>query len=87
MINVKQLLYEICEDERVFEPGIDLIESGLMDSLAMIELFSALEEEGIELQPTQIDRNLLRSPEGIEALIRSVEKDFNENVAKTGNIM
>jgi aryl carrier-like protein len=62
-------LLELCEDERVCEPGIDLIESGLLDSYAMIELFSRLEEEGIPLQPTRIDRNLLRTPEGIRRLI------------------
>ncbi len=71
MIDVKKLLYELCEDERVFDPEIDLIESGLMDSFAMIELFTALEDEGIELQPTRIDRNLLRSVKGIETLIAS----------------
>ena len=73
MIDVKSLLYELCEDERVFDPEIDLIESGLLDSFAMIELFSALEEEGIELQPTRIDRSLLRSVKGIESLIASAE--------------
>ena len=78
MTDVKQLLYEICEDERVFEPGIDLIESGLMDSLALIELFSILEDRGIELQPTQIDRKLLRTAEGIGTLIASCEKDFSQ---------
>ena len=40
MIDVKQLLFEICEDERVFENGIDLIESGLLDSFAFIELLN-----------------------------------------------
>ena len=73
MIEVQKLLYKLCEDERVFDPEIDLIESGLMDSLAMIELFSALEDEGIELQPTRIDRDLLRSVKGIEALIASAQ--------------
>ena len=68
-INVRELLFEICDDPRVYEPGVDLIEAGLMDSYAMIELFSILEEEGIELQPTRIDRNLLRTAEGIETLI------------------
>ena len=42
MINVSDLLYEICEDELVYEPDCELIESGLLDSYAMIELFSAL---------------------------------------------
>lgn len=73
MIDVKKLLFEICEDKAVYEEGIDLIESGLMDSLAVIELFEALEDEGIELQLTRIDRNCLRSAEGIEQLIREYE--------------
>ncbi|MBQ6106164.1 MAG: hypothetical protein IJL03_09505 [Lachnospiraceae bacterium] len=73
MIDVKKLLFEICEDKAVYDEGIDLIESGLMDSLAVIELFEALEDEGIELQPTRIDRNCLRTAEGIERLIREYE--------------
>lgn len=70
MTDVYQLLYEICEDKRVFEPGIDLVEAGLMDSYAMIELFSYLEDQGIEIQPTRIDRSLLRTAKGIETLIQ-----------------
>ncbi|MBO4766401.1 MAG: D-alanine--poly(phosphoribitol) ligase subunit 2 [Lachnospiraceae bacterium] len=69
MINVKDLLFEVCGDRAVYEDGIDLIDSGLLDSLALIELFNALEDEGIELQPTRIARNLLRTPAGIETLI------------------
>lgn len=68
-MDIANLLYEICEDERVFEPGIDLVEAGLMDSYAMIELFSILEENGIELQPTRIDRKLLHTVKGIETLV------------------
>ena len=49
-INVSDLLYEICEDESVYNPDFDLIESGLLDSYAFIELFSRLEDQGIILQ-------------------------------------
>ena len=73
MIDIKKLLFEICEDKAVYDEGVDLIEIGLLDSLAVIELFEALEDEGIELQPTRIDRNCLRSAEGIELLIREYE--------------
>lgn len=69
MINVSDLLYEICEDKHVYEQDFDLIESGLLDSYAFIELFSRLEDYGIELQPTRINRNLLRTPKTIEQLI------------------
>lgn len=69
MIDVKQILYEICEDEAVFDKDIDLIDSGLLDSYAFIELFSRLEDYNIILYPTQIDRNKLRTIVGIEELI------------------
>ncbi|MBQ7874674.1 MAG: hypothetical protein IJ306_05895 [Oscillospiraceae bacterium] len=69
MTDVKELLYEICEDERVFDEEIDLVETGLLDSYSAIELISRLEEEGIEIQLTRIDRNLLHTAAGIEKLI------------------
>ena len=74
MIDVKKLLYEICEDKRVYENHIDLVESGLLDSYAFIELFSRLEDEGIIIQPTRIDRNQLRTVKGIEKLIKEYQK-------------
>jgi len=67
--DIRKILYEICEDERVFDEETDLIESGLLDSYAVIELFCRLEDEGTELQITQIDRELLRTANGIEELI------------------
>lgn len=70
MIDVKKILYEICEDENVYNPDFDLIESGLLDSFAMIELFAKFEDEGVEIQPTRIDREKLRTPRGIEELVK-----------------
>lgn len=74
-INIPKILYEICEDKRVFEEGIDLIESGLLDSYAFIELFTILEDYGIEIQPTRINRDKLRNIEGINQLIN----EYKEN--------
>lgn len=73
-IDIPKLLYEICEDEGVFEKDIDLIESGLLDSYAFIELFSRLEDYGILIQPTRIDRNALRTVDGIEKLVNDYLK-------------
>ena len=73
-INVADILFEVCEDKKVYEKGIDLIESGLLDSYAFIELFTTLEDYGIFLQPTRIDRSKLRTVNGIEELI---ENDLN----------
>lgn len=74
-INICDLLYEICEDKHVYDKDFDLIESGLLDSFAFIELFSKLEDLGIVLIPTRIDRCKLRTPRLIEELI----KENNEN--------
>ena len=71
MTDISRLLFELTEEERVFDPDYDLIESGALDSLAFIELFSRLEDEGIELQPTRIDRSELRTPASIARLIES----------------
>ena len=68
-INIPKILCEICEDEGVYEKNIDLIESGLLDSYAFIELFSRLEDYGINIQPTRIDRSQLRTVKGIEKLV------------------
>ena len=64
MIDVCKLLYEICEDKRVYA-------SDVLDSFAMIELFTALEDEGIMISPTRVDRAMLQTPRKIEELIAS----------------
>ena len=69
MIDVEEMLCEICETDKVRDRNIDLIESGILDSYAIIELFPRLEDEGIELQITRIDRKLLHTVKGIETLI------------------
>lgn len=74
MINIPNLLYEICEDENVYNPDFDLIESEIFDSYAFIEFFSKLEDNGIIIQPTRIDRNLLRTPKTIEQLVKDYIK-------------
>ena len=72
--DICKILFEICEDESVYKEDIDLIESGLLDSYAFIELFTTLEDYGIEIQPTRIDRSKLRTIKGIEELIESAVK-------------
>ena len=72
-IDVSQLLSEILEDDTPLTEELDLIESGLLDSLAVIELFDRLADEGIELQPTRIDRSRLRTIAGITALIAEAQ--------------
>ena len=75
MIDVKKLLLDICDDKRVLEEDIDLFESGLMDSYAFIELFSRLEDYGVIIQPTRIDRKRLRTVKGIQDLVNEYTKE------------
>lgn len=70
MINIPDLLYEICEDDKVYDPDFDLIESEIFDSYAFIQFFSILEDNGILIQPTRIDRSMLRTPRTIERLVK-----------------
>ena len=72
-IDVGDLLYSIVEDDNVYNKDFDLIESGLLDSFAFIELFSKLESLGINIYPTRIDRNMLRTPRLLEELINKYE--------------
>lgn len=74
MIDIPKILFEICEDENVYKPDFDLIDSKLLDSYAFIAFFSTLEDNGIEIHPTQIDRNRLRTPRSIECLVKEYIK-------------
>lgn len=66
MIDVCRMLYEISEDKRVLNPDCELIESGILDSFVFILFFSKLEDLGIEISPTRIDRNILKTPRSIQ---------------------
>ncbi len=75
MIDINKLLEKICNDKRVNDDNFDLIENDLLDSYAMIELFVSLEDNNIELYPTQIKRDDLRTPGKIKKLVKDyIEK-------------
>lgn len=73
MIDVKKILLDICEDERVLDESIDLIDSGIIDSYVFIEFFARLEELGIEIQPTRIDRDILRSVSKLSEYVNNLK--------------
>ena len=75
MLDIRELLREVCADPSAGDDGVDLIESGLLDSLAVIELFARLEEEGIELIPTRVDREKLRTVRRIEAIVDEARRN------------
>ncbi len=75
MIDVAQILYELSENEKVFDPNYDLIESNILDSYNFIELLSRLEDYGISIHPTRIDKELLRTVNGINKLIEQSKEN------------
>lgn len=53
---------------------IDLLKNEILDSLAFIELITALEEEfDIEIQPTQVEPNIWRNIKKIADLVKSLQ--------------
>lgn len=73
---IKDILYSVCDDERVYEDGIDLLEE-VIDSMALIELISILEDEfSIVVSPTEIPLDSLRTIDGITEF---VEGKMSEN--------
>lgn len=69
MFDIEKVLVDICGDSDVLKDDIDLIEEGYLDSYAIIELFQVLEDEGIDISPTQIKKDDLRSLKSIKKII------------------
>lgn len=72
---IVSLLSEFCEHDEPITPDTELLESGLLDSLAFIELLNALENMGAEIQPTQYPRSAFSTPMSIFEICRSA-RDF-----------
>ena len=68
-MDIKKILAEVCESDRVYEPDIDLVEEGILDSMGVISLFAELEDAGIEIPLTRVDKTLLHTVAGIEKMI------------------
>ena len=76
---MEEKIIEIIEELTGFKnlkenKDIDLLENEILDSLAFIELITALEEEyNIEIQPTQVNPNTWRSVNKITELVKSLQ--------------
>ena len=66
------LIEEVCDDEVVREErDIDLFETGLLDSMAAIELLVGIESEfGVVIAPTAVEREEMNS---VNKIIYQVE--------------
>ncbi len=77
-LDVNKFICEICGLDEPLKDDDELIESGILDSLAIIELISALEEEeDIVIHLTRIDRNMLKTVSSINQLIEETRKRDN----------
>ena len=70
---IRNLLVRVCGTEDALDESIDLIDSGILDFLAFIELLTELDFEGISIQPTQVDRNRFRSVNSIIELVKEYQ--------------
>ena len=66
------ILEEICDDEIVREDkDVDLFETDLIDSLGVVSLMVAIEEEfGITLAPTEIESEEFNTPNRIISYLK-----------------
>ncbi len=72
---VRRLLTEACGSDTVLRQGVDLLETGLLDSLAFITLLDGLEDMGVEIQPTQVEREAFRTVNGIVELCKTFARE------------
>jgi D-alanine--poly(phosphoribitol) ligase subunit 2 len=67
------LITQVCGSDAVLaEPDLDLLEAGLLDSLALVELLVGLDEEfGLEISPTEVEREEVSSVNKIMAFVEA----------------
>ena len=67
------IIVNLCDEEEIRENlDMDLIEEGLLDSLAMVELLVSIEDEfGVVISPTEFDKDELSSVHKIEKILVS----------------
>ncbi len=65
------IMEEVCDDKIVREdPDLNLFEEGLLDSLAIVEVLVAIEDEfGIRLSPTEYENDDLSTVRKIEQIL------------------
>ena len=72
MINVKSFIEESTGTK--IKESDDLIESGILDSLAIINLLSYLEGVGLDVSITRIDKKIFRNINSLQKYVDELEK-------------
>jgi D-alanine--poly(phosphoribitol) ligase subunit 2 len=56
--------------------NIELFDSGILDSLGMIEILVAIQKElGLQIQPTEVERSEISTPNKIIAFLENKKKN------------
>jgi D-alanine--poly(phosphoribitol) ligase subunit 2 len=68
---VLDILENVCSSDEVREDmDINLFETGLLDSLGVIQLLIEIEEVlGVKIEPTEVERHQIETPQKIVDLI------------------
>ena len=73
------ILKKVCSYNETIEADTELIDSNILDSLAIINLLYELEYNGIEIQLTQISKDNLKTPLAIAKLIDKLDYECSES--------
>ncbi len=69
---ILEILEKVCSIDEIIYSDTELIDSNILDSLALVQLVYELKNIGIELQLTQISKEQLRYPYLIANFIESM---------------
>lgn len=72
---ILDILSEVCEDDIILhEMNIELIESGILDSMGRVEFIVEIEDKlGVYIQPTEIDWKVVNTPKKIVEYILNLK--------------
>ena len=73
--DILEILADVCDCDDVLEnPQMELLESNVLDSLSFILLLQRLDEDlDVEIQPTQVDINIFKTPQTLIDYIKGLE--------------
>lgn len=69
---ILELLRDVCGCPEI-GPDTELLDSGLLDSLAYIRLLDELDDRGVELLPTRVPRAAFSTARAVAALCEKAE--------------
>ena len=70
---ILDLIYEVCDDKIIYDKrDVNMFDTGLLESMDFIELLMNIEEEfDMEIQPEEIKKDEMATPNMLVAFIQS----------------